>query len=52
VIPVFLWIYAAFVYRWLGIMKELADGSFSDEDYQANPMVYMMGNGKQLIFSS
>jgi hypothetical protein len=50
VIPVFLWIYAALVYRWLGIMKELADGSFSDEDYQANPMVYMMGNGKHLIF--
>jgi hypothetical protein len=49
VIPVFLWICAAFVYRWLGIMKELADGSFSDEKYQASPMGYMMGNGKQLI---
>ena len=49
VIPVALWIYGAFAYRWLQIMKDIADGSFSDEAYQANPMGYMWGNGKQFV---
>jgi hypothetical protein len=46
-IPVVLWVYATFVYRWLKIMKELANGSFSEETYLADPIAYIMGNSKQ-----
>jgi hypothetical protein len=46
VIPVFVWIGLVVSYRWSQIMKEQAEGSFSEERYQADPQAYLWGSDK------
>jgi uncharacterized membrane protein len=44
VIPVFMWIGLVISYRWSQIMKEQAEGTFSEEKYRADPQAYLWGS--------
>jgi hypothetical protein len=46
-VPVTLLIFLA--HRWRLLRKELSDGTFSDERYQASPGTYMMGPVRQQV---
>jgi hypothetical protein len=46
VIPVVVWINAVIAYRWIQIMKEQAEGTFSEEKYLADTQAYLWGGQK------
>ena len=46
VVPVMAWIVAAVAYRWVQIMKEQSEGTFSLDLYRADPQAYLFRDRK------
>lgn len=49
VIFVFAWINAFLAYRWNALRREQLSGSFSAEEYRADPAGYIFGSKKQKV---